>query len=389
MTGSRRPRLPLRVAGVLALVAVLSVAPVANAGAVGIDPGDHPAVKTEQARQFPVEPTAAGTAQENATLTGTVYDPDGEPAEGARVVAVNASVNAHRLVEDPEWWTWTSVLELGELDEIGDPPLAPGIHTAEAGSGGDYSLSLPPGEYTLVAYGNESDEGEGWYVSEFRTVTLSPGEQRRASLNTTSLPSITPRLPDYRVGVGEATGEPNATVEIPVSASVQSWGLEAPANVTGGRVTLTFDPSVVQVASVDGVDGSVTDRRIDNEGGELEFVVLGADPTRDATLANVTFRITADERTVTHLILDAPTAVQTTNGTVSATEDPVRIGPDKGAITVVPGDDDAPTPVERADSDGDGEVSTPELLGAIRDWAAGEYTTDELERIIRAWARSG
>lgn len=409
-----RPRPSRRVASVLALVVVLSVAPVATGVPLGTDPGD-PAVAdgdpgriaptaagastvgtapaesgpgaTHQARGSAVG-TATGAARENATLVGTVSEPDGDPAGGARVVAVNTSVNAHRLVDDPEWWTWRDGLGSEELDEVGDPPLAPGVYATETGPDGGYSLSLPPGEYTVWAYGTEADGAGGWYYSGFRQVTLSPGERRRASLNGTSAPSVVPRPPDYLIRVGAATARPGETVGIPVSASlVEVYALDRPANLTGGRVTLTFDPSVAEVVGVEGVDGRVTDRRIDDGNGTVEFAVEGVDPAAEATLANVTFRVTANESTATHLVLDEPTALETTDGTVGFDEDPPRIAPGVGAITVLP--DPAPDPVTRADRDGDGAISTPELLGAIRDWASGEYTTGELAVVIRAWARTG
>lgn len=44
--------------------------------------------------------------------------------------------------------------------------------------------------------------------------------------------------------------------------------------------------------------------------------------------------------------------------------------------------------LDRADQNGDMEISTSELDDAIRGWARGDYTTEELQRIIRAWASS-
>jgi uncharacterized repeat protein (TIGR01451 family) len=68
-------------------------------------------------------------------------------------------------------------------------------------------------------------------------------------------------------------------------------------------------------------------------------------------------------------------------------------GPDvnrtSGSNTIVVTDDATAGPVERADINNDGKISTKELQEAIQDWATGEIDTKALQKIIRAWATGG
>lgn len=59
------------------------------------------------------------------------------------------------------------------------------------------------------------------------------------------------------------------------------------------------------------------------------------------------------------------------------------------SVTVVGSGEPVAGPVERADLNDDGTISTEELQTAITEWAQGAYTTPELQEIITAWATGG
>nr|WP_282102556.1 cohesin domain-containing protein [Halovivax limisalsi] len=69
------------------------------------------------------------------------------------------------------------------------------------------------------------------------------------------------------------------------------------ANTAGYQATVTFDPSVVEVASVSGVDMADPVTNIDNEAGEVSFTQSQAEGVDAPTLAEITFDVVATGET--------------------------------------------------------------------------------------------
>jgi len=80
------------------------------------------------------------------------------------------------------------------------------------------------------------------------------------------------------------------------------------------------------------------------------------------------------------------------DATVEFVGDPVNPDVASGSLNAEFGSDTievAAGPVERADTNNDGEISDVELQNAVIAWARGEFTDAELQTIIIAWAAAG
>lgn len=276
---------------------------------------------------------------DNGTINGFVFNASGNPAGGARIVAVDTDANAHRLLNDFWWINYPSTVA-----EIADSPRAPGVYLTSTKTGGTFELSLPAGSYTLRAYQSSS---ENWFVSEDQpTVTVSASEQRQVEFTGRPPAIISIQPPLYRTDIGNSSGTQDETVEIPVELYTSDFDLgteyeRRSYNVTSARETFTFNPDVAQAVAVNGADMTVTDSSIDNNDGTVSFDARSTDPIEEGTMATVEFRLVADRSTTTHLIPDAPTTLQTTNGTVSANDgDLPSVDVGKGELVVEYDNDD-------------------------------------------------
>ena len=140
----------------------------------------------------------------------------------------------------------------------------------------------------------------------------------------------------------------------------------------GSAVDLGGDVAVVGDPSVDGPDGedagtATVFERSDGAWSRLER--LAADPGPGDALG---IAVGVDDGTV---LVGAP---GDGSGAVPAA---------RGSVSVFGGlACDAPPPVVSADLNGDCAIDSDELRTAIAAWARGEYTTEELRAVTRAWA---
>lgn len=101
----------------------------------------------------------------------------------------------------------------------------------------------------------------------------------------------------------------------------------------------------------------------------------------DLAAASVTFRTAADATGEFAFDCECATAADPDAPLATAT----------ATITVDDGNggDGDGGAVDRADANDDGDVDTGELQDAIGEWVRGEYSTADLQAIVRAWALSG
>ena len=98
------------------------------------------------------------------------------------------------------------------------------------------------------------------------------------------------------VTLGNGSGQPGANVTVGLSVSG--------ANVSGYEASVTYDPDVVRVASVAGVDFSDPITNVDNDAGRVNLTQVSTTGARDPTLARITFELVGQSTDETTLAFD-------------------------------------------------------------------------------------
>lgn len=378
------PRTALRIGTVLLTGIVLlgTAVPAVHAG----EPGHGPSTP---AAAVPTPGTPAPSDGPNATVTGTVTD-EGEPVGNAWVFAVDTSAHAHRLFEgDESLLPHSQRPPVERYRDVVEQPRPPGAYVTRTDGEGEYTLSLPPGTYTVHAITPPVTIPEldvvGPGLEGAPMLRLSAGERVSRDVELGDVAVADCFCPF--VDTSRATGLPDGTVSVDVSTGVGTdFGPDESRNATGYDLTLTFDERVVQVVDVEGAElGEPDTVDVDNEAGRVRVVESGADPVAGPTLTRVEFRIVANETTETYLLLSP-------NSSVLSEGEPVTVQSDlEGKITVAPS-------VAALVAGEDGRVQFAELQRAARLYASGEpvpgaggETVDlaDLQELAAAWAADG
>jgi len=133
------------------------------------------------------------------------------------------------------------------------------------------------------------------------------------------------------IQVGNASGTPGATVTVDVTATAD--------NVSGYEAGLTYDPDVVRVAGVEGIDFADPITNVDESEGRLNITQVSVETVDDPTLARVSFELVGDPTNATTLAFEE--------------SDTVLFGPEsdelwidrygQGSVTVLAPDTPTPT----------------------------------------------
>jgi PKD repeat protein len=194
------------------------------------------------------------------------------------------------------------------------------------------------------------------------TVTDDRGASDIDTVNLTIDPNRPVDSPRFRVG--------NATVT-PTGLTTVNLSVEGAA-VAGYRATLRFDPTVVQVRSVTGVEFADPIVNVDNETGQVVVTQSLATERDSPTVAAVTLAVVGDPGTLSRLsflpsetsLNNATTTLHTVtrNGTVRVRADAVSPGPPIGNSSVPPGDLDNDGRYEDVNGNGREEYADVVLL---------------------------
>jgi hypothetical protein len=181
-------------------------------------------------------------------------------------------------------------------------------------------------------------------------VTDRNGTSARDAVNVT----VEPHKNDREEGVlrvGNVTGAPNTTATVPLS-------VRGDADVAGYRTTLWFDPAVVRIRSVDGIDLNDPIVNIDNTAGKAVIAQSEATERTDPTLATLTLAFVGTVGQSSRLSLD-PSETSLNDATSS-----LDVTTNNGTARTVQGDRPVGQPIADAGDDiavGSGE--TVELNG--------------------------
>jgi subtilisin family serine protease len=157
----------------------------------------------------------------------------------------------------------------------------------------------------------------------------------------------------------EATTD-DSTVTVELSASGD--------DIAGYEAMITFDPSVVQVESISGVDMADPQANIDNQNGVFKIAQAQDSGMTDPVLAEITFSIEADGEAATALEFNAAESdLNDVNGNMLDAD----LTP--GAIDITK---DEPTG-EKGDVDGDGDVTSADATLAQRHIAGDNVDINE------------
>jgi len=213
---------------------------------------------------------------------------------------------------------------------------------------------------------------------------LTIEEIDEALKQTARKPSDAPAEPDTRYGYGiidvvaamehlsenetsaalslsnaEATTD-DSTVTVELSASGD--------DIAGYEAMITFDPSVVQVESISGVDMADPQANIDNQNGVFKIAQAQDSGMTDPVLAEITFSIEADGEAATALEFNAAESdLNDVNGNMLDAD----LTP--GAIDITK---DEPTG-EKGDVDGDGDATSADATLAQRHIAGDNVDINE------------
>jgi hypothetical protein len=257
---------------------------------------------------------------------------------------------------------------------------------------------------TLDATGSSDSDGDT--LSFSWTQTGGPSVSLRDS--NTATPEFT--APDvdssttltFELTVSDGTASDTDTTTVTVSDTDGGTDIRAARELTttdvlpGGGVEVTiratFSNSHERVAILDGYTGPVAGASIESitEDGEPipedrisvqnadsdDLIIAFKNVSAKSTVA-VTYSVSIQETASPGETIDL--VGNERNPEVSAGGASAELVDD--TVTVV---DD---PIERADTNDDGEISDKELQEAVIDWAEGKYTDEELQQIIREWAR--
>jgi subtilisin family serine protease len=189
----------------------------------------------------------------------------------------------------------------------------------------------------------------------------------------------TPPPPMNEMALSNAEGQQGDTVTVMLSAIGE--------NIAGYEAMITFDPSVVQVERVDGVDMADPQVNVDNENGVFKIAQAQESGQSDPVLAEITFSVAGDGQATALEFTAAESDLNDVDGTLlDATLEPgsIEVGTDDGSDMMgdVNGDGqissaDA-TLVQRhvagdtldidagaADMDGDGSVDTGDVIAIL------------------------
>lgn len=98
------------------------------------------------------------------------------------------------------------------------------------------------------------------------------------------------------IELGDASGTPGTNVSVNLSVSG--------ATVSSYEASITYDPDVVRVVSVVGVDFSDPITRVERDAGRLNLTQVNVDGVEDPTLARITFELVGGPTNETALLFD-------------------------------------------------------------------------------------
>ncbi|WP_247730075.1 S8 family serine peptidase [Halovivax limisalsi] len=158
--------------------------------------------------------------------------------------------------------------------------------------------------------------------------------------------------PEATISLEDVTTSPGETVDVDLSVDTAIAGYEA---------TVSFDPDVVQVTDVDGVDMADPIVNVDNDAGTISLAQGQADEVPAPTVASIEFEHVGDAGDETDLVFDEEeTAVNDANGHLF-------VATDDGSIGVAPCDP--------GDVNADGDVTTYDVT-LTQQFIVGQEPTD-------------
>lgn len=197
----------------------------------------------------------AGVTTADARLSGQVVDGDGTPVAKAAVL-VEATNESYIDEQTRERDVVDTLRKLARADPDG-------LWVAETGADGRYSLSVPPGEYRVVAVVDER-------VSQRHRIAVDDGASRNLTVARSNLLSV---------DGSSATVRPDETAT--VSLTVQNGDDDQVRNLT---LDLDVD-DVLSVVAIDAPGATVTDGTVRYESlapGENGTVRVTVRPPADA-----------------------------------------------------------------------------------------------------------
>lgn len=220
---------------VVVFVALLSFALVTTMAVVAIGVSPITDAVPESPEGVPEQPgdTVVG-AEPNATVTGTVSGPDGEPAGNATVV----------LAPHPE--PLFAKATPTELADVATAETADDVHTTTTAADGSFSATVPPGAYDAIALrdGNVSQIGTVNVSGNASTDGGGDGTVRGNRTGSVALSIRDERPLRYRASGTAAKPGANATVTVAV------YNTDAdPTNLT---VRVTDVPAGWELAGIGG-----------------------------------------------------------------------------------------------------------------------------------------
>lgn len=220
---------------------------------------------------------AVGATAASATLSGTVTTESGTPASGAYVLVQNASDSTFAGMTDDRA-VHETFLKLSRAD-------MEGVRAVRADGRGRYEISLPPGEYDLVAVTEERLSGP------VRNVTVEGETTRNLAVE-----------PDAVVTVegGDATVAPGDETTVTVR-------VHNPDDDPARNVSVSFAPPAGLAVTPGVAKGSPS---VDADAGRVTWSSVAANDAVSFALtvrvpenaSQETYRITFDGRSATHFV---------------------------------------------------------------------------------------
>lgn len=205
-------------------------------------------------------------------------------------------------------------------------PPTRGVYATKVNAVGQYSLSLPPRNYTLRALGPPFDHPSA-STSEFdeRPPQITVLSDDTHSINFSVDGPLIADCFCPPIEISSPSGTPNETVIANISTMAGKQVGYPRNNVTGYELTISYDPQVVRPIRVEGADlADPNTVEINRDSGRIHINHSQATGVRAPTLARIMFKITATEPTETFLLLRDNTTLKAGDGSEINTYTPLN-----------------------------------------------------------------
>ncbi len=269
----------------------------------GVDFSD-PIATIDNEEGFVFMTAAAADGQDNPLFANITLSVVGEAG-----TATDLSFDEEDTKVNNETATVPTDLHDGHVEVVGaevtdftvsDKTLKPGQSTTVTATVVNPGSSTASVEVTLTTDGTQAETSEVSVPADSTTQVEFTTSFETVGTHTVSINDLAPveiQVADAQLTLEDVEGQPESTVTVLLYANF--------SDVAGYQANFSFDPEVVQIQDISGVDFDDPTANINNEAGWAFLTAAQATPDVNPVLAEITFEVIAGQGNATDLAFHA------------------------------------------------------------------------------------